>query len=234
MIRQAHTYLVGAMGGATLIAIAIAVFVVLVSAQVVKDWPLAGLGGGSDDAAVSEAQPAGSAVDAGAGSTVKAGATAAGAGAGKATRDGANRAGGLTATGGAVATNDGNGENATEPGGGDQAGNPGGSPQATNAPGSGGGGATSSGGGAAGGGGKTGSGGQAGGGGSSTSGQVTSTVNNTVNQVDESALGGTLGQTGVTDVTEGVVNGVAGPESVVGNVVDEAVGAVGGILGKNP
>src|ERR1700709_70059 len=51
MIRQAHTYLVGAMGGATLIAIAIAVFVMLVSAQVFRDWPIAALGGGGDEAA---------------------------------------------------------------------------------------------------------------------------------------------------------------------------------------
>ena len=57
MIRQAHTYLAGAMGGATLIAIAIAVFVVLVSAQVFRDWPLAALGG-DDGAAVSESRVA--------------------------------------------------------------------------------------------------------------------------------------------------------------------------------
>ena len=36
MVRQAHTYLVGAMSGATLIAIAIAAFVLLVSAQVFR------------------------------------------------------------------------------------------------------------------------------------------------------------------------------------------------------
>ena len=48
MIRQARTYLVGAMSGATLIAIAIAVFVLLVSAQVFRDWPIAALGGGDD------------------------------------------------------------------------------------------------------------------------------------------------------------------------------------------
>src|ERR1044072_7293733 len=59
MIRQAHTYLVGAVGGATLIAIAIAAFVLLVSAQVFRDWPLAALGSGDDTAAVAEAQPAG-------------------------------------------------------------------------------------------------------------------------------------------------------------------------------
>src|SRR5260221_9670426 len=59
MIRQAHTYLVSAMSGATLIAIAIAVFVVLVSAQVFRDWPIAALGAGGDGtAAVSDAHPA--------------------------------------------------------------------------------------------------------------------------------------------------------------------------------
>ena len=73
--------------------------------------------------------------------------------------------------------------------------------------------------------------GGAGGAAPSPSGQVTETVNNTVTKVDETALGGTLGNSGVTDVTEGVVNGVAGPESTVGKVVDEAVGAVGGLLG---
>src|ERR1700712_3354332 len=40
MIRQAHTYLVGALSGVTLIGIAIAVFVVLVSAQVFQGLPI--------------------------------------------------------------------------------------------------------------------------------------------------------------------------------------------------
>ena len=62
---------------------------------------------------------------------------------------------------------------------------------------------------------------------------MTETVNDTVNQVDQTALGGTLGETGVTEVTEGVVNGVVGPESTVGKVVDETVEAVGGLLGGN-
>ena len=44
------------------------------------------------------------------------------------------------------------------------------------------------------------------------------------------ALGGTLHESGVTPVTEGVVDGVTGPESPVGKVVDETVGAVGGLL----
>ncbi|MGB7686203.1 MAG: hypothetical protein WBL45_10540, partial [Solirubrobacterales bacterium] len=52
MVRQAHTYLVSAMSGATLIAAAIAVFVVLVSVQVFEAWPITGLGSGGDSASV--------------------------------------------------------------------------------------------------------------------------------------------------------------------------------------
>src|SRR4051794_2256610 len=59
MIRQARTYLVGAMSGATLIALAIAAFVVLVTAQVFTDWPVGALGDGGGEAAVSAAKPAG-------------------------------------------------------------------------------------------------------------------------------------------------------------------------------
>ena len=58
---------------------------------------------------------------------------------------------------------------------------------------------------------------------------MANTANNTVSQVDE-ALGGTLGETGVTETAQGVVNGVAGPDSPVGHAVDETVGAVGGLL----
>jgi hypothetical protein len=46
--------------------------------------------------------------------------------------------------------------------------------------------------------------------------------------------GGNLQGSGVTAVTEGVVNGVAGPESTVGEVVDKTVEAVGGILTPKP
>jgi hypothetical protein len=64
---------------------------------------------------------------------------------------------------------------------------------------------------------------------------VTGTVNDTVSGVDE-ATGGALGNTGVTKVTEEVVNGVAGPESPVGETVDKTVEkvneAVGGLLGR--
>jgi hypothetical protein len=59
---------------------------------------------------------------------------------------------------------------------------------------------------------------------------VTGTVNNTVSGADK-ALGGTLGETGVTKVTEEVVNGVAGPESTVGKTVDKAVETITGLLG---
>src|ERR1700761_9518442 len=56
MIRQAHKYLVGALSGVTLIGIAIAVFVVLVSAQVFHDWPIAALSSHDDQAAVAPAK----------------------------------------------------------------------------------------------------------------------------------------------------------------------------------
>jgi len=239
MVRQAHTYLVGAMSGATLIAIAIAFFVVLVSAQVFRDWPLAALGGGGDEtAAVSRAHPAGGAGAAG-------GSVAIAAGAGKASPAAGEPAGGSSdaiAGGDGVGTSDGGqitttapGESA--PGTGGQGGGSGStpspqSPSSTSPSGS-----SSSGGGSSGGGG---GGATSGGGGGSTSGttstpsaQVTETVNGTATKVDETALGGTLQETGVSGITESVVNGVAGPESTVGKVVDETVGAVGGLLHGN-
>ena len=61
---------------------------------------------------------------------------------------------------------------------------------------------------------------------------MTNTVNETVAGVD-GALGGGLGEAGVTDVTEKVVNDVAGPESTVGKTVDNTVKTVGGLLGGN-
>jgi hypothetical protein len=59
---------------------------------------------------------------------------------------------------------------------------------------------------------------------------VTGAVNNTVSGVDQT-LGGALGDTGVTKATEEVVNGVAGPESTVGETVDKVVETVNGLLG---
>ena len=247
MIRQAHTYLVGAMGGATLIAIAIVFFVVLVSAQVFKDWPIAALGGGGDSA-VSAAQPA-TGTTAGGTDPDGATATALRSPGSRATRevDGSApaRGGGSIVQGDGVGTP---GAGTPPPSGaggqGQGAGStPVGAPQATGGsePGSGTASSGSAGGGnapatGAGGGGSGGSG--TGGGGTGTaapppSGQVAETVNGTVTQVDESVLGGTLDNSGVTAVTEGVVNGVAGPESTVGKVVDETVGAVGGLLHGN-
>jgi len=58
MVRQARNYMVGAMSGAGLIAAAVVVFVVLVSALVFEDLPVAGLGGGGDEPSVSAARPA--------------------------------------------------------------------------------------------------------------------------------------------------------------------------------
>src|SRR6185437_8751552 len=59
MVRQARNYFAGAVSGVTLIAIAIAVFVVLVSAQVFHEWPIAALGFGHDDSAVAPAKSLG-------------------------------------------------------------------------------------------------------------------------------------------------------------------------------
>ena len=41
MIQQARTYLAGAVSGTALIVAAVVVFVLLVSAQALRDWPLA-------------------------------------------------------------------------------------------------------------------------------------------------------------------------------------------------
>jgi hypothetical protein len=234
MVRQAHTYLVGAMGGATLIGVSIAVFVVLVSAQVFKDWPIASLGG-DETAAVSTAhRPAGSAQGSTAGSNPTA-ATAAGASGAAAGSHGSVAGGdGVGAFGGSQGTTAQQGGSAGA--GGNRSGGSAtdGSPQAPSSAGpNANAGSSGSGGNGSGSTGTRSGGGSTGGAASSPSGQVTETVGNTVSGVDEKALGGTLHETGVTEVTEGVVNGVAGPESPVGNVVDETVGAVGGLLHGN-
>jgi hypothetical protein len=225
MIRQAHTYLVSAMSGAALIAVAIAVFVVLVSAQVFRDWPIAGLGGDGDGTApVSQAEQVRPPVDAGA----AAGRSLVGA-------DG-KRADQASANSGSVATQ----VLGTTGGGGTDSGGSGGreggsgtpsSPaQAPTPSGNGSAGAGSASGGGNGGGANAGTGG---GTVPSTAGTVTSTVNDVVTKVDEAALGGTLHESGVTPVTEGVVEGVAGPESPLGKVVDETTGAVDNLLPGN-
>jgi hypothetical protein len=220
VIRQAHTYLVGAVGGATLIAIAIVVFVLLVSAQVFRDWPIAALGDGGDDApAVSESR----AVDDAAAATA-------------ATPGPASPpvppAGGDGADGGGAASGLGGGASGGEGGGGAPAGSGGGSED-------GGDGADTvavpqgpaSGGGSASDGGAVGAGGAgAGNAASSPSAQVTKAVEDAVTKVDETATGGALDDSGVTDATEGVVEGAVGPESAVGQTADGAADAVGGLL----
>jgi hypothetical protein len=236
MVRQARKYLMGALSGASLIAIAIVVFVALVTTQVFTDWPIAALGKG-DNGSVSDSR----AVEAG--STAATGAESSGG-----TGGGANGTGTTGGGGGGGKTSQkqgggGGGQLGGAGGGGEGAGTGeggGSTPEAAPGGGGSGGGSIPAGGeGASGSSGSTsgGSGSGSGGGGETTtastpSGKVTSTVNETVHQVDETVTGGTLEQTGVTQTTEEVVNGVAGPESTVGKVVDETVGTLEGTLGQ--
>lgn len=231
MIRQAHTYLAGAVSGSALVGAAVVAFVLLVSLQALKDWPLAGIGGGGESA-VSSGQPA-------QGGTVAGGAAAAAAVAGSAAPGGAAGQSGQGARGGQIAgaqrgsqptatTSPLAGSPASQApipaagGGGDGAS----APSAVSSPSAGGG---SDGGGSGSPPAKAG-GGASGGGDQSTSGAATGAVNDTVSGVDQT-LGGGLSETGVTKVTEEVVNGVAGPESPVGETLDKTVEAVGGLVG---
>lgn len=249
MIRQAHTYLVGALSGTVLIGVAIAVFVVLVSTQVFTNWPVS-LGSGAP--AKTEVSDARSASDgtAAAGQGAFAAAKARAIAAAAARRDSAAAA---AARRGGKANVDAIGrvaharavtsslENPIEGGeapadtGGSHEGASGGSPSPaspapTPAPTAGGGGpegVKETGTPTSGGGGKE----------SPTptpktvTEAVTETVHETVNGVTETVTGSPPPATGVTEVTEEVVNGVAGPESVVGHTVDEATKGVGGVLG---
>lgn len=228
MIRQARNYLLGAVSGAGLIAVALVAFVLLVSVQVFEDWPIADLVGGGDESAVSVAEPV-TADAAAAAAAAASGGQAGAAGAGGDAADGGPVGGGASAPGGQAV--DGTGQPDGSPGG--KGG--GGAGEGGSAPGQGPGGSSGGGTGSASddGGAFPGGGGDGGGGGStsSTSAKVTGTVNETVNQVDQTVTGGALGDTGVTQVSEEAVNGSAGPESTVGKVVDETVGTVEGILG---
>ena len=229
MIRQARGYLMGAMSGATLIAIAIGIFVLLVSAQVYKDWPIAALGGGDEGpAAVSPGQPVdgtGEPGDRGASSTpvgVLAPPTGGSgrdggaiADAGEPEDDSSSLASQGTPVPGTGADGDGGGP-VSSPAPDDATPQAGARPPQTNGrpPAS------------------SGGGGQA-----STlptpSKQIGETVDETVAKVEESPVGGVVGETGVTEVASGVVESVAGPESTVGRAVDETVGTVDGVLGGN-
>jgi hypothetical protein len=252
MIRQAHTYLVGALSGVTLIGIAIGVFILLVSAQVFHEWPIADLGGHNENSAVSSGQalPTTGGVAATVGTGASAGRpNAAKAAAGavpttpkhavhrKALADPGAVADATTpeSAGSIPSPSDGepspgghSGSNSSQPSSSSQSSSPSNSSGSSGLSGNGGAATASS--------------GSSGSGSGTAAGttvppvttkppQVAATVNETVHAVDEGALGGTLEKTGVTEVTEGVANGVAGPETVVGKTVQGVGEVVGGLLG---
>jgi len=215
VIRQAHTYLAGAVSGTALIATAIVAFVVLVSLQAVRDWPLANIGG-DDQTGVSAAQPAAHAAGSVGGEAAagrRSGALAAGA------RGGRRAHGAGSKTGNAAL--------GTPPASAE--GSPAGSPRSTDGGVTGGGsgpsGAPSSG--SSGGGGGSGQGGDSA---PATSESVAGTVNKTVSGID-SATGGSLGEAGVTKVSEETAGGVVGLETPLGKTVEKAAETVGGLLG---
>jgi len=231
MIHQARTYLVGAVSATSLIAAAIVVFIAFVSLQALKDWPLTGLAeGDSGAAAVSAAHPAKpkAAIGLGVGAAAAPGPT---------TKAGHRSGGDPQSVAGLISPASGSptasAPSAKSPApashspsaGGESQSIPDGSSGGSSSAGGGSGGATKP------------SGSQGGGesgGGSSPSETVTNTVNETVQGVDE-ATGGALGETGVTEAVEGVVEKAAGPESIVGQTVDKTVEGVretvGGLLG---
>ncbi|HEY6550671.1 MAG TPA: hypothetical protein VIY71_05665 [Solirubrobacterales bacterium] len=234
MVRQAHTYLAGAVSGTALIAAAVVAFVLLVSLQALRDWPLAGITGGSDDSAVSSGQAAAGGA-ATSGTAAGAGAVTArppGAGAGANGQQRGDRAGGGGQQIGAATIGAPPSPAPGSPAGEAPASDPvgGGAPSPTTQSTS-----SSSGGGGGSGGGEgngpislPGTGGSGGSSGQSPSGAVTGAVNDTVSGADQT-LGGPLDDTGVTKVTEEAVNGVAGPESTVGEIVDKVSETVGGL-----
>jgi hypothetical protein len=289
LIRQAHTYLVGALSGVVVIGIAIAAFVVLVSAQVFHDLPIPALSSSDQKAAAVSQGKALSSPDSNAVATT--GGVSTGTAQPNHTAANANAAGGgptgttnsSPAAGGrhhraATPTHDVTGpaeiveptpSTSTPTGntgstsgggksGGSHASQPSSNSNTPTTPSSGGnsvgGNSTSSSGTSGNGGsgtsaptttsGSTGSGSTGGGGTTTTSPPptpvttakpseaITETVNGAVGTVDE-ATGGALSESGVTHVTEEVVNGVAGPESVVGKTVDGVGEVVGGLLGGN-
>lgn len=235
MIRQAHTYLAGAVSSTALVAAAVVAFVMLVSLQALKEWPLTEIGGfGGNDSAVTAPDNPGAGAAAAQAPTAGA-AAAAPTGARRAAPNRGGHARGAeadqvasvdtspTATSGSPATDAPSSKPADHQGGGtppSATSSPTGS--ASSSPTSGNGGGSSNPGAGAGSGSSAGS--------KTTSGAVTETVNKTVSGVDE-ATGGVLGSTGVTGVTEKAVEEVAGPESVVGKTVDEVGKTVGGLLG---
>ncbi len=207
MIRQAHSYLLGAMSGAALLAAAIAVFVVLVSLQAFQDWPISGLGAGAGDTtSVAPGRPA----------ATRAASTGGAPAWAVSRRSARSRAAGPSRQ--AAAGGKSVGLGAAAPGAGAPSSSPGGGGGSASSPSGGG-----SSGGAPGAGGRN---------GNSPGATATNTVEETASQVDHS-VGSALGKTTVTEAAQGVVEGVAGPESTVGKAVNETVGAVGGLLHPN-
>lgn len=217
MIHQARSYLVGAISATTLVAVAVVAFVLLVTAQAVRDWPLGGLGLGGEEeiGTVAPVPPGlaagGEAVPAVAGATGGAGGSP---GPGGATPPAAPPPGGGTVTPPLGSGGSGGGRApapVSEGGGGGAGQTPGGGggdgvpvpevpPGDFPAP----------------------------------SETVTDTVGEVVSGVDE-ATGGALEESGTKEAAEGAVEEAAGPESTLGGTVDEtaasAEGAVEGLLG---
>ena len=210
MIRQAHGYLAGAVSGTVLIAIAAIGFVLLVTTQALRDWPIdgLGLGGGDDETSLSVGEPVSEETDA-------AGVAAAADGADAGSGDGPERRGGagVGPTGGGAATSPAapvsSAPTGSTPDGGGTAGGNTGGPGGGSARGGGQGGST--------------------GGGSSPSGGAAQTVKDVVSGVD-TVTGGTVGEPAVTEVADDVFDATAGPDSVVGNTVDKATETVGGLV----
>jgi len=213
VVRQARIYLAGGISGTALIAVAVVAFVVLVSLQTLRDWPLNGIG---DDrsGAVQDSAAVATGVGARGPTTAGASVTSSTAG-GEAPRSRGQAGDGAVTVGGA----------------GEAAGSPAAVRPAARAPSSNP---------ATGLGGSSRSGDSAPSGGStprdgegsspSLSQAAAGTVNETIAGVD-SATGGALGNAGVTETTEEVVNGAAGPKSAVGRTVDRTTQAVGGLPG---
>lgn len=215
MIRQAHSYFLGAMSGTALIAGAVVVFVVLVSAQAFKDWPISALGGGfGESAPLAPGKP----VAHGEGGTAASSAPKQSQAQGKHNGDSkggapsrgtAHNVDSVGATGGSTHTGAG-----SSPPAGSTGGSAGGSPTGA---------------GSSAGSGSTGAGSSQPSGGGNPGSEVTNTVNDTVSGAGNT-IGGALEGAGVPKAAEEIVNGAAGPESVVGQTAEKAGETVGGLL----
>ena len=214
MIRQAHNYLAGAVSGTVLIAIAVAIFVMLVSVQAARDWPFADLVGGDDTGLDPCGRPGRTGReserhrDRGARCGRHGCATAVAVAAPPRASSGA--AVDVTAT---APTDSGRAPSAG-----------GGSPTATKSP------SQSSGGNGSGGGGGTGGGEHRLRRGGKTSETATGATEDVVSGAD-GASGGAVGASGAGQVVEDTVQGRRRPESTVGGTVDKTVKGAGETVG---